>query len=148
MSCINFRKRSKNYEVIFYCKSKRQVITLEDCKNCSERILKRNKPIKYRSNKLAKSERNRKSILQNDTERCFVCSRKVHLDKDEAFGGSNRQTSIKWNLIYYLCRMCHGKKDIDKELRQKLHNHAKEAFIEKYGEELFLKEFGKNYIEK
>ena len=148
MSCINLRKRSKNYEVIFYCKSKRQVITLDDCKNCSERILKRNKPIKNKSKKLVKAERNRMSIIQNDSEKCFICDQKVHLDKDEAFGGSNRQTSIKWNLIYYLCRKCHSEKDINKELRQKLHNHAREVFIEKYGEELFLKEFGKNYIEK
>lgn len=146
--CRYFKVKSKKYEKYLYCSNYKCKINFNDCNNCKSKEYKQQKNIRNKSKKLAKSERNRKSILQNDTERCFVCSRKVHLDKDEAFGGSNRQTSIKWNLIYYLCRMCHGKKDIDKELRQKLHNHAKEVFIEKYGEELFLKEFGKFYIEK
>jgi len=146
--CIFLRKRSRKYKVIFYCKAKKKEITLRECKKCSKRAFKVNKPIKTKTKKLAKAERNRKSILQADNKRCYVCGQATHLDKDEAFGGCNRQTSIKWRLVYYLCRKCHKRKDVDKELRQKLHDNAREVFINKYGEELFLKEFGKYYIEK
>lgn len=147
-NCRYLKVKSKQYEKYLYCSKSKTRINFDRCKCCKNKEYKKYKEIRNKSKKLAKAERNRISIIQNDTEKCFVCDQKVHLDKDEAFGGSNRQTSIKWNLIYYLCRICHDKKDIDKELRQKLHNHAKEVFIEKYGEELFLKEFGKNYIEK
>lgn len=146
--CIFLRKRSKDYKTIFFCKEKRKEISLECCRKCSKRIFKEIKLIKSKTKKLAKAERNRKSILQYDNKRCYICNKTAHLDKDEAFGGCNRLKSMEWGLIYHLCRECHQKKDTDKELRQKLHNNAREVFIKKYGEEIFLKEFGKLYINK
>ena len=102
--------------------------------------------IKQKSNKLAKKEKNRFSILQKDNTKCFLCNKRVKLDKHEALGGANRQKSIEHGLIYYLCRICHQKADLDKNIRQYLHNYAREKFIKKYDEEKFLKEFGKKYI--
>ncbi len=109
---------------------------------------KTNKTIKKKSNKLAKKEKNRYSILQKETDRCFICGRCLKLDKHEAFGGSNRQKSIEWGLIYYLCRICHSKVDLDEITRQYLHDYARTIFIKKYNAEKFLKEFGKNYLQK
>ena len=104
--------------------------------------------IKQKSNKLAKKEKDRFSILQKEDGKCFVCKRKIkELDKHEAFGGSNRQKSIEHGLVYYLCRKCHQKADLDKNTRQDLHDYAREKFIKKYSEEKFLKEFGKNYLD-
>lgn len=102
--------------------------------------------IKQKTSKLAKKERNRTSILQKDDSKCFLCDVKTKLDKHEAFGGSNRQKSIEWGLVYYLCRKCHSKADLDKNTRAYLHYFARGEFIKKYGEEKFLKEFGKNYL--
>ena len=102
--------------------------------------------IKQKSNKLAKKEKDRFSILQEDDTKCFICNRHLKLDKHEAFGGSNRQKSMQWGLVYYLCRKCHSKADLEKKLRQYLHDYAREKFIKKYSEEQFLKEFGKKYI--
>lgn len=102
--------------------------------------------IKQKSNKLARKENNRFSILQEDETKCFICGRTLKLDKHEAFGGSNRQKSMQWGLVYYLCRKCHSKVDLEKNLRQNLHDYARERFIKKYSEEQFLKEFGKNYF--
>lgn len=106
------------------------------------------KRIKKKTNKLAKKERNRFSILQKNTTNCFLCDMRLELDKHEAFGGSNRQKSMEWGLVYYLCRICHSRADLDKETKQYLHDYARKEFIKKYGEEKFLKEFGKRYIAK
>lgn len=53
-----------------------------------------------------------------------------------------------YGLVYYLYRKCHQKADLDKNTRNKLQNYAKKQFIKIYSKEKFLKEFGKNYIEK
>lgn len=103
--------------------------------------------IKQKSSKLAKKENSRFSILQEDNTKCFICHKYLKLDKHEAFGGSNRQKSMQWGLVYYLCRKCHSKADLEKKLRQYLHDYAREKFIKKYNEEQFLKEFGKRYID-
>lgn len=148
MKCIYFKVKSHKYEKYLYCDKCKKEISFDTCKGCKYKEYKQYKKLKLKSKKLAKAERKRSSILQSDTEYCFVCNLKKDVDKDEAFGGSNRQTSIKWNLVYYLCRECHSRKDVDKELRQSLHDNARKIFIDKYSEELFLKEFGKFYIEK
>lgn len=118
---------------------------------CPKNITKKEKVktrIKQKSNKLAKKEKDRFSILQKEDGKCFVCKRKFkELDKHEAFGGSNRQKSIEWGLVYYLCRKCHQKADLDKNTRQCLHNFARKEFIKIHNEEKFLKEFGKNHLD-
>ena len=102
--------------------------------------------IKQKSNKLAKKERSRFSILQENDTKCFVCGRQLKkLDKHEAFGGANRQKSMHHGLVYYLCRKCHQKADLDEITRKYLHDYARQIFIKKYDKEKFLKEFGKNY---
>lgn len=112
-----------------------------------QKYLDRNgQKIKQKTNKLAKKERKRTSILQEEDGKCFICRKKLKLDKHEAFGGSNRQKSMQWGLVYYLCRNCHSKADLDKNTRTYLHNFARAKFIKEYSEEQFLKEFGKNYI--
>ncbi len=117
---------------------------------CPKNTVKKEKVktrIKQKSNKLAKKEKDRFSILQENECKCFLCNRQLKkLDKHEAFGGSNRQKSIEWGLIYHLCRECHQKADVDKNTRIKLHSYAREKFIKKYSKEKFLKEFGKKYI--
>lgn len=117
---------------------------------CPKNTIKKEKTqtrIKQKSSKLAKKEKDRFSILQKENSKCFVCKRTFKkLDKHEAFGGSNRQKSIEHGLVYYLCRECHQKADLDKNTRQMLHDFAREEFIKRYNEKKFLKEFGKNYI--
>lgn len=118
---------------------------------CPKNITKKEKVktrIKQKSNKLAKKEKDRFSILQDEDGKCFICKKTYkELDKHEAFGGSNRQKSIEWGLVYYLCRKCHSKADLDKNTRQCLHNFARKEFIKIHNEEKFLKEFGKNYLD-
>ena len=117
---------------------------------CPKNTIKKEKKktrIKRKSSKLAKKEKDRFSILQDEDGKCFICKKTYkELDKHEAFGGSNRQKSIEYGLVYYLCRECHQKADLDKNTRQCLHNFARKEFIKIHNEEKFLKEFGKKYI--
>lgn len=100
--------------------------------------------IKQKSNKLANKERKRFSILQSKKE-CFVCKSVANLDKHEAFGGCNRQKSMEWGLVYYLCRICHTEVENNENMKKKLKIYAQGKFNMKYGAELFLKEFGKRF---
>lgn len=107
---------------------------------------KSNKKRKYNDKNKAKVKKVSKS---REKGKCFICNRQLKkLDNHEALGGSNRQKSIQYGLVYYLCRKCHQKADLDKNTRNKLQNYAKKQFIKIYSKEKFLKEFGKNYIEK
>lgn len=108
----------------------------------SDKKAKASKQIKQKSNKLANKERKRFSILQSKKE-CFICKSKENLDKHEAFGGCNRQKSMEWGLVYYLCRICHTEVENNENMKKKLKIYAQGKFNMKYGAELFLKEFGK-----
>ena len=106
------------------------------------------KNIKKKSSKLAKLEKNRFCILTDNLKICYICDKRRKDDLHEIFGGCNRQKSMEWGLVIPICRICHKDWEINEELRKKIQQKAKEAFIKKYGKEKFLKEFGKNYIKK
>ena len=97
--------------------------------------------IKKKSKKLAKKERERFSILQDDKNKCFLCHRQLKLDKHEALGGRNRQLSMKYGLVYYLCRKCHSEAEINIETKNYLKEYARKIFIKNYSEEKFTEEF-------
>lgn len=97
--------------------------------------------LKQKSNKLAKMERNRTSILTNNMEKCFICGKKA-TDKHEVFRGRNRQKSIKWKLVVPLCRPCHTLVDNNDEASEHLlEKTARKVFVKKYGKEKFIEEF-------
>ena len=146
--CIYFRKRSRNNEVYFFCTKNKKKINFNTCKNCAEKEYKQYKPIKKKSNKLKKLEANRYSILTDNLLICYICQKKKKDDLHEVFGGSNRQTSIKWGLVIPVCRLCHKEWEEDIELKIRIQKEAKEKFCELYSKEKFLKEFGKNYIKE
>lgn len=96
--------------------------------------------IKKKSSKLAKLENNRFSIITNNLEKCYFCGNKK-MELHEAFRGRNRQKSMKWGLVIPICKICHTKITIDKELSKILEKKAKEIFIKKYSENKFIEEF-------
>lgn len=104
---------------------------------------KKQKKIKQKSNKLAKLERNRFSIITYNLDICYICQkhRKDHLD--EVFGGRNRQTSMKYGLVIPICFKCHRKLTDNPLLKKDIQEEAKQKFIQKYSEEKFIKEFGR-----
>ena len=98
--------------------------------------------IRKKSKKLAKKERERFSILQDDKNKCFLCHRSnIKTDQHEALGGRNRQLSMKYGLVYYLCRKCHSEAEINIETKNYLKEYARKIFIKKYSEKMFIEEF-------
>ena len=146
MYCANLLKRSKNYKTVFYCKKYKRYINISiDCESCSDFILKRNKPIRKRTNKQNKLEKQRFSILTTDFTKCYICGKPKN-EIHEIFSGSNRQTSMKLGLCIPICRLCHNRWEINKEFRKKYQLIGRNKFIELYGYDKFMQEFKKSYL--
>ena len=107
--------------------------------------------MKKKSNKLAKLERNRFSIITKDLEHCYLCTKQgiKNISKDdlhELIEGKNRQVSMKYGLVIPICRKCHEIVTNDKTLQDKLHKVAQKEFKKHYKSENFVQIFGKNYL--
>lgn len=90
-----------------------------------------------------------KSILQEDTNYCFVCGRYGTEIHHCIYGNANRKLSERYGLVVGLCYNHHrGNQGVhfNKELDMKLKAYAQEKFIERYPDEDFLTLFGKNYF--
>lgn len=145
-ACLNIRKRQKKYKLYFYCIKYKKEIALSDCNYCNNFEIKRNRPIKKKSDKQNKLEKNRHSIFTNDFDRCFYCHRKKQenekFDLHEVYGGSNRVRSIKYGLVVPLCRTCHSNEDIINKLRIQL----QKEYEKEHTRDEFIKITGKSYI--
>lgn len=146
MNCMYLKIRSRKYQKYIYCKQKDKEINFYDCKNCKDKDFKKTKELKKKSNKLKNLEAKRFSIITNNLKICYVCQKRKKDDLNEVFEGSNRQMSMKYGLVIPICRTCHTEYDLNKELRQKYQREAQKIFEEKYGHDLFMQEFKKNYL--
>lgn len=142
MICKHIVKRSYKNQTYFYCRSLRKEITLEECKQCQNKEFKNYKPIKKKSNKLSKIERERdKDLVKKGI--CEYCGRySWRLDPHEVYGGSNRIRSIKNNFVKKLCRDCHEDEDIINELRKTV----QEQFEKEHTREEFINLIGMSYL--
>lgn len=146
MLCANLLKRSRNLKIVFYCKEyKRDIDYRIDCKNCSKWKIKANTPIRKRTAKQNKIERQRFSILTTDFKKCYICGKPKN-EIHELYGGCNRQTSMKLGLCIPICRLCHNRWEIDKDFRKKYQAIGRNKFIELYGYDKFMQEFKKSYL--
>lgn len=90
-----------------------------------------------------------RSILQEDTDYCFICGRYGTEIHHVFFGNPNRKWSEKYKCVIGLCYEHHrGNNGVhfNRELDMKLKRMAQERFIEAYPEQDFLAIFGKNYL--
>ena len=101
--------------------------------------------IKKKSNKLAKLEKSRFSIITIDLSKCYICGAKKE-DLHEVFAGRNRQASMKYGLVIPVCRNCHKMIPKNKTLNENLHKVGQKAFEKHYKTENFIQIFGKNYL--
>ena len=139
MYCKNL---SKSLNGKLRCKLFKKQVTLSSCKNCPEFILKRNKAINKRSDKINKLERQRdKNIIKKGN--CGYCGKLCgKLDPHEVFGGSNRKRSIENGFVILLCRECHSNEKILLELKKKYQREYELTDTR----ENFIKLIGKNYL--
>lgn len=72
MYCKNLLKRQRQTKIVLYCrKHKRYIISLVECKTCSDFEIKRNKPIKKASNKrITVTEETYNKVMQRDKGKC------------------------------------------------------------------------------
>ena len=125
--------------------------TQQKIKQSSAKNAEKKAEIKKKSSKLVKLERNRFSIITNDLEHCYLCTKQgiKNIPKDdlhELIEGKNRQVSMKFGLVIPICRKCHEIVTNDKTLQDKLHKVAQKEFKKHYKTENFVQIFGKNYI--
>lgn len=133
---------SKSLNGKIKCKYYKRYIDYKvDCKNCLNRKIGANKPIKKVSSKQKQLEKNRFSIFTTNFNKCYYCGREGKMDLHEIYGGSNRKRSIENGFVIPLCRMCHSNEKIVQYLRIKIQkeyekNHTKEEFIKMFGKSL------------
>lgn len=91
-----------------------------------------------------------KSILQEDTDYCYVCGRYGTEIHHIFFGTANRKLSDKYGLVVGLCydhhRGKHGVHNGNRELDIKLKQIAQRTFTDMYSESEYLAIFGRNYL--
>lgn len=172
MNYCKYLKKRKNKP---YCKLLNKEITFSCCQECVNKeykiktsnrhqikkksTLKEKNPLhsgkmKNKSNKLAKLEKDRFSIIVKDLSKCCVpnCECTEGICKHEIFYGSYRHTSIKWGLVIPLCPFHHtiGKNAIhnNREVDLYYKKLGQAIFKKKYSHELFIKEFKIDYLEK
>ena len=141
MYCKNLTKKMNGK---LRCKIIKQEITLEYCEKCRNFQSRENKPIKKRTSKLQKLEKNRFSILTDDLEHCYWCyeldfSKVKRDDLHEIYGGRNRKISMQNGFVVPLCRKHHESEYIKNYLKKLCqttyeNNHTREEFMSLIGE--------------
>lgn len=157
--CKYLKQRQKNYKWYGYCTKKGEIVPLF-CKGCDDIEYKEKKTLKSRTNKQAKKEKERFSIIYTDLTKCCECGLKTgdfdkrinqytRIEKNEVFEGSYRQVSIRLGMIAPLCIFCHKQfhKDI---LGMNLSYKVKfeKEYLKTHTREEFIKTFGQDYIFK
>lgn len=151
--CIYLKKR-KNKP---FCKLLNGEITFCRCQECDNKeykdsAFKKKSPqksgkMKNKSSKLAKLERNRKSVFTDDLEHCYLCGQ-AKQEIHEIFCGRNRLNSIKYNLTLPLCHKCHALNQNSAPFNDFWHKRGQIYFEENIGSrEQFLRIFKKNYLD-
>ena len=90
-----------------------------------------------------------KSIIQEDTDYCFVCGRYGTEIHHTFFGNPNRKWSEKYKCVIGLCPEHHrGNTGVhfNRELDLTMKRVAQRRFAEVYPELDFLAIFGRNYL--
>ena len=139
MNCKNYRIRSRKGLRYCYCIKYKKEVPLF-CK-CEKIEYKEIKPIKKRTSKLNKKEKERFSLFSADESKCYFCSSNYHLTWHEIFGGRNRLNSMKYGLCLRMCMSCHMKYQNDKDFNNLWHKKGQAIFNKTYPDLDFIKIF-------
>lgn len=86
-----------------------------------------------------------KSIITNDFDHCYLCGRtepQIH----HIMNKYHKRKSEKWGLLIPLCYKCHAKlHDNDNNMNQ-MRKMGQRKFEEIYSRDMWMYEFGKNYL--
>lgn len=128
-----------------YCRYTNNKITLDECKNCSNLILREMKGIQKRSTKQDQLEKSRNKNSRLNSQYCYYCHKWTpKADIHEIYGGSNRKRSIENGFVVRLCRLCHSNEEIIKKLKIKFQT----IYEKDHTRAEFINLFGKSYIKE
>lgn len=157
MNCKYFKTRTKTRKgikkIYHYCTLLKMETTHQNCGCCENKEFKQYKstlqcktPMKNRSSKLNKREKNRYSIIYQDLTKCAKCESKIGIEKNEVFEGAYRQTSINYGMVVPFCRDCHDEfhNDIITNLTYKV--MFQKEFMKNHSLEDFIQIFKQDYI--
>lgn len=91
------------------------------------------------------------SMMSQDMGRCYLCGIRSCIEVHHVFGGATRSKSTMYGLVVPLCRNCHTGMDgvhYNRKRMDALRKDGQRAFEERYGHDLFMKEFHRNYLEE
>ena len=163
MSCINLKIKTKKGRRFLYCNLLKKEIIFDNCKDCANKEYKKVKctinqkkcakndfPVKgkmiKKNPKIAKLERNRKSIFTNDLTKCILCG-KPKEELHEIFAGRNRLNSMKYNFVLPLCHNCHSINQNNSQFNEFWHKKAQLYYEQHLGSRNeFISIFGRNYL--
>ncbi len=89
---------------------KRYIISLLECKNCSNLIYKTNKPIKKVSNKrITVTEETYNKVMQRDNYKCRLCGTPFNLNEHHiVYKSEDRKLINEPTNLIVLCTKCHA----------------------------------------
>ena len=165
MQCINLKIKTKKNRRFLYCNLLKKEITFDNCKDCANKEYKKAKctinrkncakndfPVKRKTinknPKIAKLERNRKSVFTNDLTKCILCG-KPKEELHEIFAGRNRLNSMKYDFVLPLCHNCHSINQNNSQFNEFWHKKA-QLYYERYlgSRNEFISIFGMDYFNK
>lgn len=159
INCINFKQRHKKNQLYFYCTLSKKVIAYDECKYCNSKEYKQYKSLRTRTNKLAKKEKERFSIIYHDLNKCAECGLKTgyfderinsytKVEKNEVFSGAYRSTSMIDGMVAPLCSYCHKLFHNDSIMNLKYKVKFQNEYLKNHSIEEFINRYGQNYIYK
>lgn len=86
-----------------------------------------------------------KSIMTDDLDHCYFCPRaRQHIH--HIMNAANKKKSEKYGLLLPVCFSCHTKIHGNSLYMLAVRQMGQGRFEELYSRELWMKEFGKNYL--
>ena len=145
--CLNLRIRTHKgikYQVCLKNGKKGQ-INENLCYMCPFKEFKKVKKKKNITEKKLKMEKERKSILTKDLDKCYICGKQKD-DIHEIYAGAKRMISIKNNFCIPICRECHQEIQ-NNEVKMLVYKMMCQKVYEKtHTREEFIKLIGRNYL--
>lgn len=90
------------------------------------------------------------SIFTDDMNTCFLTGSTYWVERHHIFGGANRKKSELYGLVLPITHIFHNEPEYgihhNEELDLMIKQYAQRRFEEIYSHELFMLEFGKNYL--
>lgn len=111
MYCKNLLKRHRQTKIVFFCKKNKRYIDIwNDCQNCRDFILVKNKPIKKVSNKrITVTKETYNKVMQRDKYKCRLCGTPFNLNEHHiVYKSEDRKLINEPTNLIVLCTKCHA----------------------------------------